>query len=75
MIHQFAEVAVGIGVEAELDKVDVADSVDLLKEDAKIVLVGDVHLAMEEIEIVVLVGANFVEVVTMVEAVAVGCRL
>ena len=75
MIHQFAEVTVGVVVEAELDKVDVADSVDLLKEDAKIVLVGDVHLAMEEIEIVVLVGANFVEVVTMVEAVAVGCRL
>jgi hypothetical protein len=43
MLQDFAEVAVGAIVKAGLDKVEVAGCVNLLEEDADVVIVGNVH--------------------------------
>ena len=45
MLHEFAEVVVGAVVEEDLGEVEVADGVDFLKEEAKQVVVADVHLS------------------------------
>ena len=42
MLHDFAKVAVGVVVEADLGEVEVADGMDVHTEDAKVV-VDDVH--------------------------------
>ena len=69
MLHDFAKVTVGVVVEADLGEVEVADGMDVLTEDAKVV-VDDVHQVTENSEVVILVHTYFVEVVTMAEAVA-----
>lgn len=56
MLHDFAEVAVGAVVEAELGEVEGADNADLLKE----VVVADVHLVTECVEVVGSVDTDIV---------------
>ena len=56
MLHDFAKVAVGAVVEAELSEVEVANDADLLRE----VVVADVHLVTESIEVIVLVDRDVV---------------
>lgn len=70
MLHDFAEVAAGAVVDAELGEVEVvevAGDADLLKE----VVIADVHLVTESVEVGVLIDTSVVEAGSMVEAVVV----
>ena len=67
MLHDFAQVAVGAVVEAELGEIEGAENADLLKE----VVVVDAHLVTESVEVVALVDTEIVRVESMVEAVVV----
>jgi hypothetical protein len=73
MLHDAAKIAVGAVVEVDLDEAEVADCMDLLKEDADAVGVADVHLIMEDVEVAVLARTDFVEEASMV--VGGGCSM
>jgi hypothetical protein len=78
MRHEFVKVTECIVVKGDLDNIQVADDVDLLKEDAKavvvaggsknVVVIADVHLVTEDVKVVVPVSTNFVEEASMVRA-------
>lgn len=53
--------AVGFVVEADLDEVEIEGGAH------KAVVVADVHLVTKDVDVVVLVGTDFVEVISMVK--------
>jgi hypothetical protein len=61
MLLDFAEVAMGVVVEADRDNVEAADC------RIKVVIVANVHLVKEDRDVVVLVSTELVEVVRTVE--------
>jgi hypothetical protein len=65
MHYDFTEVMAGAVVEADIGEIELDDA-NLLREDAKVVVVADVYLVREDIKVVVLVGIDLMEVTSLV---------